>query len=133
MVDMASERVVPNDAKRAERLTLLRAEVEAALDAQKRHMLKNACHISKLPYEVLSGIMLLAVETEQSQLLSAWIPYLLFWPLILAVPLHRLNSSMRAMEEHCNRNPPTLANPSTSNKKSSQTTRVVDTEVWRIP
>lgn len=131
MVEMASERVSPDDVRRVERLALLRTEIKAALDVQKHHSLKKVCHISKLPFEVLSEIMLLAVDTKQPQPLSMWIPYP---PAILAIkPRHRFDSSMCTMEEHCNKHAPTLANPSDSNKKSSGATKVVDTEVWRIP
>ena len=119
MIEMASERVTPDDAKGAQRLALIRGEIEAELDVQKRRMTKNACHISKLPYEIVSEIILYAAETTQpSQILSAWI-LRLSWPLLTKALPHRLDCSLCAMEKRCNRYPSTLANPSTSNKKSS--------------
>ena len=76
VVEMASERVASDDVKRIERLASLRAEIEAALDDQKRRVLQNACHVSKLPYEVLSEIMLRVIEVRRSQLLGACVCYL---------------------------------------------------------
>src|ERR1700733_9470391 len=119
MIEMASERVAPDDAKRAQRLALLREEIEAELDVQKRRAVERTCHISKLPYEIISEIILCVAETtQQSQILSTWV-LPLSWPLLMAVLPHRLERSLYAMEEHCNRYPSTLAKPSTSNKKYS--------------
>lgn len=116
VVEMASERVASDDVKRIERLASLRAEIEAALDDQKRRVLQNACHVSKLPYEVLSEIMLRVIEVRRSQLLGACVCYLADCQSCL---LYRLDSCVHTLEERCNRDSSTLAYPSPSNEKPS--------------
>jgi hypothetical protein len=69
MAEMAAERIPQDEVDRVERLVLMRAEIQTALDAEKRRIQKNACHILKVPFEVLSEIMLCAVASKQCELL----------------------------------------------------------------
>lgn len=70
MLAMALERTAADDSKRQARLQLLQEEVELALKAQRRRISRSTCHVSKLPYEILSDIMLLAVSSGQAKVLS---------------------------------------------------------------
>lgn len=70
MVELSSSRVQASDTKRVERLVLLRADVDAAVAALERRERRKMCHISQLPFEIISEIMLTAVGSRTSRLLS---------------------------------------------------------------
>lgn len=70
MVELASSRVQTSDTKRVEKLTQLRAEVDAAVSVLERRERRKMCHISQLPFEIVSEIMLTAFGSGTSSLLS---------------------------------------------------------------
>lgn len=55
MLDLASARISVDDTKRREKLAQLREETQAI-------QIQKTCHVSKLPYEILSEIMLSCVQ-----------------------------------------------------------------------
>lgn len=74
IVKLASSRLRSSDAKRVEKLAQLRVEIDptAYVATLKRIERRNMCHISQLPFEIVSEIMLTAVESGGSSQLSEW-------------------------------------------------------------
>ncbi|KAF8319734.1 hypothetical protein DL93DRAFT_2164414 [Clavulina sp. PMI_390] len=66
MLQMARERTPEDDSKRMERLAVLQTQVDDALKKQELQENRKRCHVAKLPYDVLSEVMMIAVFSGKS-------------------------------------------------------------------
>lgn len=72
MLDMAASRIPTNDTKRRQKLEQLSKETEDSTTAHQLLQRQKMCHVSKLPYEILSEIMLICVQHGEMKATSAY-------------------------------------------------------------
>lgn len=66
MYELASARVKPNSSKQALNLIGLKEKIDVALESKRMRELRKKCHVTTLPFEILSEIFQIATDCSAS-------------------------------------------------------------------